>query len=403
MDFYDACKNGNLEKVKRFVAEGADPNRKNPVTNQYPFYLAVTNGRLDVIKFMLEKGVDANKTTNDYGWTPLYTAALNRKSDVVKLLIENGVDMYVENSSGLTVMDAACFNGEIEMMKLLLKHGYDLKRSNRYGKTPLHNSCDSNGGKRTVKLLIDSGANVNSKDSDGRTPLYFAVVRGVFSVVKLLVENGADINIKVNGNTAFQTTIRKFRNFFPDYPKIAEYLIKSGANVNEEDDEGFTPLIFSTAKEPIFEAVKLLLENGADANKETHDGFTPLITAVGSHETKLVEYLIEHGADVNQITKAGSCFENSRDEMAILLIKNGVRLDRLQHKEDFYGTTFEYKKLLEDTIRNIRSGWTKENHKYFPFVQQRKVRCLVGLHSVSWISKIPKCLLFSICRKMSLL
>jgi len=48
-------------------------------------------------------------------------------------------------------------------------------------------------------LLLKNGAQVNEKDSHGRTPLMHAVHQNKKDVVRLLLENGADPNLKDNG------------------------------------------------------------------------------------------------------------------------------------------------------------------------------------------------------------
>ena len=109
-------------------------------------------------------------------------------------------------------------------MKLLLKNGADTESKNMNGKSPLHNvSHDCHflekganievtdayyntslhlasdwGELKTVKLLLENGANINSKNTNGWTPLHHASWSCHLEIVKLLVENGADIEAKNN-------------------------------------------------------------------------------------------------------------------------------------------------------------------------------------------------------------
>ena len=61
-----------------------------------------------------------------------------------------------------------------------------------------------------MKVLIDSGADVNMKNNDGWTPLYCAVVEGFTDIVKLLVDAGAEINTKISsGRTPLEYALWK--------------------------------------------------------------------------------------------------------------------------------------------------------------------------------------------------
>ena len=48
-----------------------------------------------------------------------------------------------------------------------------------------------------IKTLIAEGADVNSKDLEGDTPLHLAVMRNRSDVARLLIANGADLNAKI--------------------------------------------------------------------------------------------------------------------------------------------------------------------------------------------------------------
>ena len=60
------------------------------------------------------------------------------------------------------------------------------------------------GRRKSVKYLIKNGANVNARDSNGKTVLMWAAQNGDKNIVKLLIDKGADIYATdIHGNTAF--------------------------------------------------------------------------------------------------------------------------------------------------------------------------------------------------------
>jgi ankyrin repeat protein len=68
-------------------------------------------------------------------------------------------------------------------------------KDTEYGRTPLSWAAEC-GREAVLKLLVEKGADVKSKDSCGRTPLSWAAEKGHEAVVELLLEKGADVESK---------------------------------------------------------------------------------------------------------------------------------------------------------------------------------------------------------------
>lgn len=90
----------------------------------------------------------------------------------------------------------ACERGDIDFVRDALKFNKSLANAkNKINKTALMRASHE-GQKNIVKLLIDNGANIDTVDECGLTPLMWAVGdnRDFPDVVKLLLEEGADVN-----------------------------------------------------------------------------------------------------------------------------------------------------------------------------------------------------------------
>ncbi|HVR34542.1 MAG TPA: ankyrin repeat domain-containing protein [Methylomirabilota bacterium] len=126
----------------------------------------------------------------------------------------------------------------------------------------------------TVSALIEHGADVTVKDSDGRTALHHAVLRRFSAqVVSLLIEKGADVNARdSHGNTPLHWAVNDF--------KISQLLLENGAEVNALSEAGKSPLAIALAVSRQSEGghreevVKLLVEHGAVEDFERVQGIS---------------------------------------------------------------------------------------------------------------------------------
>lgn len=115
------------------------------------------------------------------------------------------------------------------------------------------------GNVEQLSSLIDSGGNINARDSRGATPLMWASFRGNEEAVRMLIQRGADANAKAEDNT---TALHwaAFRN----RGRVAELLLDAGADIDARDNHGKTPLGYAIQEQA--DDIRALLERHA-ANK----------------------------------------------------------------------------------------------------------------------------------------
>lgn len=91
------------------------------------------------------------------------------------------------------------------------------------------------------KQLINDGVDVNEKDYNGVTALWYAAQQGHCEMAKLLIEHGADLEVKDNyGNTPLWKAVF-FSKSFPS-GEIIKLLVDAGADVRAENNYGISPL-----------------------------------------------------------------------------------------------------------------------------------------------------------------
>ncbi len=116
---------------------------------------------------------------------------------------------------------------------------------------------------RLSPVLLNKGANVNTADKYGTTPL---MATDSVAIAKLLIDHHADVHARdIYGNTALilQGSRSTYHAKYPSEPK-AELLLAKGAEINAVDKDGATALMGATVQGKL-EMVQLLLKHGAKA------------------------------------------------------------------------------------------------------------------------------------------
>lgn len=152
------------------------------------------------------------------------------------------------------------------------------------------------GDPETVDLFVRANFNIHFTDDNGTPPLLLVLKRGYTIVAKILLIAGADVNEKDKlGLTPLLVACGKSTR---GYKEIAEILINKGALINVRDTLGFTPLLLSLSGGTI-DIATLLIEKGADVLASTRKGETALSLARKldtAQSADIVELLLSKGA-----------------------------------------------------------------------------------------------------------
>ncbi|XP_046560106.1 ankyrin repeat domain-containing protein 1-like isoform X4 [Haliotis rubra] len=138
------------------TTQDSDPHATPSPAAGHRLYSASGAGDLETVKRILAAGhVEINtRGGGDYSKTPVMAAALSGHSDVVEFLVGRGADVSLVDSNGNNVLHVACLGGDLETVKLIVSRN-----------------------------LVD----VNARNKDGRTAVYWARVKGHQRVVEFMV------------------------------------------------------------------------------------------------------------------------------------------------------------------------------------------------------------------------
>ncbi|KAK2608367.1 hypothetical protein QQS21_003052 [Conoideocrella luteorostrata] len=263
---------------------------------------------------------------SDYPAKELFLAArTGLQDDVWLLLTRSDLNTSLKDRNGLTVLwHSVMGNQETLVETLLARSNVEVDSVSNAGLTPLLWAV-ANALERMVQLLLENGANIEAKDSDGNTSLSTACMKGKFGIAKLLLESGANIEIRnVSGLTPLSIACWHEAN------DVARLLIQRGANIEAKDPDGNTSLSTACMKGKCGIA-KLLLESSANIEITNVSGRTPLSIACWHEQTDIVKLLFERGASVAKDPDRNSllsiaCWKGNND-LAKLLLESGANID----------------------------------------------------------------------------
>ncbi|XP_059141189.1 putative ankyrin repeat protein RF_0381 [Physella acuta] len=272
-----ACKSKNLEIVKLLVNAGAKVEFLNN-ENLTPFSEACKQSQIGIMKIFLDAGWDIN-CVDIYHRTHLINSIRR------------------ENDSTFVINPFTA--GNFATTNFLLEHGADISKVDKDGMTALMWAAKTNNEK-VFDLLLDLKPEVNCVDLKQTTALAHAVMSLNVQMVAKLIQAGADVNIASNCQVKCN---KKF-----NVCNTVEYLKEIQEKVTQPSNGKNTPLhiaisvCWGRSNNTI---IDLLLKSGANVNDADENGRTPLHLAAITGDHALVEALVRRGAKINNVDNFG--------------------------------------------------------------------------------------------------
>ncbi|XP_017587682.1 PREDICTED: ankyrin-1 isoform X7 [Corvus brachyrhynchos] len=178
------------------------------------------------------------------------------------------------------------------MVRLLLDRGAQIETRTKDELTPLHCAA-RNGHVRIAEILLDHGAPIQAKTKNGLSPIHMAAQGDHLDCVRLLLQYSAEIDdITLDHLTPLHVAAHC------GHHRVAKLLVEKGAKPNSRALNGFTPLHIACKKNHI-RVMELLLKTGASIDAVTESGLTPLHVAAFMGHLPIVKTLLQRGASPN--------------------------------------------------------------------------------------------------------
>src|SRR5438093_863961 len=357
-----AALNGSAAMIDKLIKAGANPNAPLTPHGDTALMMAARTGKPDAVNVLLEIGAQVTTKETWGGTTALMWAVAESHPAIVETLIDGGADVnarsnFVPAANGrgfegrtpaapqpgqaveefasgwLTPLMFAAREGDVESARLVVAARADVNAIASDGKDALGLAI-FNGNYDLASFLVDNHANVNQADTQGFTPLFWAVDRrnmetapnfpwmvtaDPLPLIRKLLDAGADPNALVNntprarmraGSPRIVFATALMRAAFSGDLELVKLLLAKGADpaVVSRDHETMVEAAAAlgfiqgyskgrSAAERL-DVIKLLVDLGADVNAADDYGITPLMAAANIGEVAIIQFLVDRGADL---------------------------------------------------------------------------------------------------------
>jgi ankyrin repeat protein len=325
----DAVMKGDAATLLKLLQQKADVNAPQ-VDGATALHWAVYRDDLDAADQLLRAGAKI-EVANREGMTPFAMASLQGHAAMIERLLEAGADPKQRGINGETMLMFAARNGNPAAINVLLAAGIDVNAKEHIRGTTALMWAAEQRHPEAVKLLLAAKADVGAKSGPAGLPRnYFANrvnVRNVEAARRRRAAAAAagrtyEEQLQFEQKNGVAVGPRGFD--FAAAPPAAPPAPAPGAarppavapSPDDDDNDfivaglvgsggGGLPALVFAAREGDIESARALLDAGADVNQQTEYGWTPLLTAVNNRNYNLAALLMERGADVNIANKGG--------------------------------------------------------------------------------------------------
>lgn len=387
----------SLETVKEKVAEGHNSSALTAFGFDAVTSALFSGANTEIVKYLLsQKGNDVNKLTHD-GRNYIFWAAYKGNLDIMQYLLDKGSrsDIIDDKGYSLLTFTAAVGQKNPALYDFIIKNGADVKNEkSKDGANVLLLLIPHLSDFEMVDYFVNRGLNIHDKDNYGNGAFNYTARTGNIAMLKRLVEKGVDYKtINKNGGNAFifasegargvvngldvynylkslglepnittKTQVNPLHNiaYNTKDSKIFDFFISTGADINQEDENGNTPFLNASAYNTL-EIIKYLFPRIKDINHGNSNGETSLTKAVARNKVDVVSFLLQKGANANIASKEGN-------NLAYYLVDSHDP----DQEEDFYAKA----KVLNQHGVDFSANQAKNNTLYHIAIQKQNLKLL---------------------------
>ncbi|VUC34382.1 unnamed protein product [Clonostachys rosea] len=377
----------------------------------------------EIVKLVYKLLRDSARLTKAFGFmsdtgdfqvediTGLHAAVfLNRDKWARKIIRKGIIEINTPCSDGQTALHWAARLGRVELSRFLIENGSDPDRKDKTGDAPIHKAMAglTPNHVETIKILLDGGAEFEEAGFRRLSPLSSAIRYGPTAIAELLISRQADVSLEIyDGWTSLRELFQHCQDVILDLQPasraavkraigkhiytLLKLLLDKGVDLNHPTTTGWLPLIHTvqegnaaTVRELLSREPKPADPNLSDSSKEHR---SPLYWAMFYNHGKIVQILIDHGANVNERDDADGwtplrkAVEDRNEDLVFLFLKAGAdpnTLDRQNNSALIHAINSENFNIVWLLLKN-KADPTQFNNKSLAKALEKGDLCTASL------------------------
>ncbi|MEO9891798.1 ankyrin repeat domain-containing protein [Aurantibacter sp.] len=329
-------KQPSIGAIEATIKEGHSVTQSNRGGFDATTYAIFEGNPLKTIDFLIAQGNDINKRTHD-SRTYIFWAASNGNVALVKHLIGKGAKLDLVDSHGYGPISFTAASGQEDtaIYDAFIDGGADVKKEkDHHGKNALLVATGRAKSMKIIDYFINKGLAINSTDEHGNGIFHYAAQGGNIDILKQLVARGVSTkkNETTNENAIFFAS--KVGRGGGNGIEVFQYLEGIGISPNIVTKEGETPIHNLAGGSSDTKLFEYFIAKGVDINAQDEKGNTALLNSVPRNKFETISYIAEKTKNINHTNKKGQsaltlAVQNNSAEVVNFLISKGAKIDVL--------------------------------------------------------------------------
>ncbi|MGE7111677.1 ankyrin repeat domain-containing protein [Lysinibacillus sp. NPDC047702] len=317
------------------------------------------------IEFLLKNGADVTFTNKD-GENSVSEAIKLPNKKIALSLMNKEIGSIKVGKEKDTLAHIAAINKQYEILKELHQFGVDMNVKNEQGHTVLYYAIKI-GNKDMIDYLVhEIKVNLQEVDNEGNNIVQVALLHQFNNIdlIKELLNLDLDFNRKnATGQNTYETAI------LTQNKDIVQIFIENGLNLNKVDENGNNAIhILLTHKTDNMTFLSELIKKGTNLNGLNKQGQTPLYLAILNGDKNTVEVLLKNKVNLNSVNSNGESaveIAEKHNQSLVELFERGkfiIKIDK--QKNEFLVNGIALGSSRKDVVNRLGAP-DKKDFKYF--------------------------------------